>query len=1795
MRRLFASLLWCSGFAVLFCALQAEDAKRVAVLDFVLQDSPGSHDAATTDFSRAVQARLLAGAGFAWVERQEFERLSREADLGGVGRGDPATAVRLGKLARADLLLRGDIATQASGAGQLNLEVVDLKRAEVMAIRAIPMSLTPRRRLQVTAAEVNAAASGALAALQEAAHKVEQVGSAVAIAPLYFKNISRADRAGFIGERVRQALVAAATPDSGMRVLQFPRPAQAGEESSLVLAGLTDADPNAWQQVADAYVWGTIKEDGVDGVEFADVPVTVTLQVLDKVGGLREVVWTGPVKTLDAGLGQLARDVNKAVHDGRAAPPVSGVSRQKIAEDLRQRAAEIWKGIMQEQVRVRPAGMYVNYLDSTPGRQLFAYQLSLLEMACFFNPLDAGLQQARLEAAWTSNPAQPLATLRGHWLRVADYEAQAMRFGKRADGAADPAWSRVRAKQLIELVAALDRAPWTHAAGAASPEDIQRQRRAAVLRWTEIVTAPGLVALATDDDDKATMEELNSLKDTAGDLVTTREVMERALPALKKVVGRFLKDPSQDQARQQFINALYSVYDAYGEYDHLKELLDASWAAGTPPSPTAQLRPPPPARSDRPWKPAAQSVPPPIPAGPAAPLPVLETSAQEINVWPSMGYFQFMRGSQGFRRTGSGLIDTLTWHDGRLWIAQSGQPLPREEGPANPQGGSTLWRYDPARHVSEYMTPALGGHSPVRAMLPAGADLWLALDADGVFRRSGADAAVQRFRAEDGVMSPRMLAAQAGHDELFFLGGTPPNYSISRYSTSTGKWSGMQVPPSTLPANMQGGLMGLPAIPGIGGPPAPQLAACGEWLCVGTPAASFYHLPTNTWTNLLAPADGPRGPAQPATITVFSLVTADDAGFWLGNPGQLVFLDPRAPEARKTIALPGNPLAAAHHGPWLWLLIANNAGIQLVLVDKAAATVAGAAPLPQGWFNKLAVTDDRVWAGGSKLLEIALRKPRPADGKTGEATAAKPDIFQAVWQGDGARLAETLSANPDVNQASASGWTPLMTAIASGRKDLAEQLLARHATPNLMTANGQSALQLAVEKGDAGLVDLLLMHGADANLRLPLRVQGLPPVRQPMEDLALPEESKFFPSQATGLTAALTSEGTVALAWQEHDNRPQVRYQVTRNSALIADLPPGAGRFVDRQPAWGAGEVTYSVLAWNISGRNAQGDAPRIGENEKLFPEAKLAMPATPPPSVVRLAGNFTVGGPAVALPLRVAWRPALAMAAALGQEEIVQRFVAAGADLNLRDALGETPLMATVREGKYTAARRLLAAGADATGASTANETAAGIAYLRHDDETFFWDLMVALPAAARAREASTLMIEAADRGQIKDLELLRSLGGDFNAVGPQGETALSRAIARDQEAMALWLLDQGFVLHRTIRQSSGPEQTDRVIWAAAVRNNRPAVVKRLLSAGCDPNLKVDGKPLVILAAELKAFETLVLLRDAGADLSQPTSEGRTLVQFLPEDQARALLPGKTTGSWPMPRGKDGYTAAWTHPAKAADPAKQPLTEQLVAACKAGDVVAAAAAIRAGAEIDQQGEDGLTALHHALMAQHPAAVRLLVAEGASVNVTSRGGNSPLNFAIQNGQQMEMIEFLLAQGADPNACGERGYAALYSAVVTPNHAALTRLLATSAAVNLHWMDYDTGHLRSALTMALLKGDEEGTAKLLAAGANPRAQTYSFVQVENATRQENKPSLLMFAAYGRKLALVKQMIALGQDPKFKTHEGYDALAWAATAKAKEVVEYLLPLSDHKGRALESAREKGYTDIAQLLEQAGYQAL
>ena len=95
---------------------------------------------------------------------------------------------------------------------------------------------------------------------------------------------------------------------------------------------------------------------------------------------------------------------------------------------------------------------------------------------------------------------------------------------------------------------------------------------------------------------------------------------------------------------------------------------------------------------------------------------------------------------------------------------------------------------------------------------------------------------------------------------------------------------------------------------------------------------------------------------------------------------------------------------------------------------------------------------------------------------------------------------------------------------------------------------------------------------------------------------------------------------------------------------------------------------------------------------------------------------------------------------------------------------------------------------------------------------------------------------------------------------------------------------------------------------------------------------------------------------------------------------------------------------------------------DRLWDAAIAGDTLGIAEAIGAGAAIDsldtRRNPNGRRALNWAAWYDRMAAVRLLVARGAAVNLANRTGNTPLHHAAENGA-IEAARALLAAGADP--------------------------------------------------------------------------------------------------------------------------------------------------------------------------------
>jgi uncharacterized protein len=92
---------------------------------------------------------------------------------------------------------------------------------------------------------------------------------------------------------------------------------------------------------------------------------------------------------------------------------------------------------------------------------------------------------------------------------------------------------------------------------------------------------------------------------------------------------------------------------------------------------------------------------------------------------------------------------------------------------------------------------------------------------------------------------------------------------------------------------------------------------------------------------------------------------------------------------------------------------------------------------------------------------------------------------------------------------------------------------------------------------------------------------------------------------------------------------------------------------------------------------------------------------------------------------------------------------------------------------------------------------------------------------------------------------------------------------------------------------------------------------------------------------------------------------------------------------------------------------------------------------LKTGADVHASDKNGVTALHHAVRFRSPAAVKVLIEQGADVNrACRRNGSTPLHrAATQTGAPgtagrsqaaAEIIRLLLAAGADPSIRNKLG-------------------------------------------------------------------------------------------------------------------------------------------------------------------------
>ena len=128
-------------------------------------------------------------------------------------------------------------------------------------------------------------------------------------------------------------------------------------------------------------------------------------------------------------------------------------------------------------------------------------------------------------------------------------------------------------------------------------------------------------------------------------------------------------------------------------------------------------------------------------------------------------------------------------------------------------------------------------------------------------------------------------------------------------------------------------------------------------------------------------------------------------------------------------------------------------------------------------------------------------------------------------------------------------------------------------------------------------------------------------------------------------------------------------------------------------------------------------------------------------------------------------------------------------------------------------------------------------------------------------------------------------------------------------------------------------------------------------------------------------------------------------------------------------------------------------LTRKLAAAGQRGDMDAVGKLIAEGANVNEQGLDGVTPLIWAVAGRKPEAVRRLLRAGAKPDVRDDYGHTALILAARLGEPSVAMA-LIAGGADVNARGSDGRTALHHAVYARDAETVKRLLAAGANPNL---------------------------------------------------------------------------------------------------------------------------------------------
>ena len=424
-------------------------------------------------------------------------------------------------------------------------------------------------------------------------------------------------------------------------------------------------------------------------------------------------------------------------------------------------------------------------------------------------------------------------------------------------------------------------------------------------------------------------------------------------------------------------------------------------------------------------------------------------------------------------------------------------------------------------------------------------------------------------------------------------------------------------------------------------------------------------------------------------------------------------------------------------------------------------------------------------------------------------------------------------------------------------------------------------------------------------------------------------------------------------------------------------------------------------------------------------------------------------------------------------------------------------------------------------------------------------------LSVAGLVAESSDLrLLEAVERGDKKAVRSLLEQHADVNAPQPDGATALHWAAHRDDLETADLLIRAGANVNVANDYGVTP-------LSLACTNRNAAMVDRLLQAGADANAAKPTEETVLMTCARTGTVQAVksLLVHAANPNAQETRRGQTALMWaLAEKHSQVVSALIEHGADVHARSKTGFTP-------------------LLFAAQQGDLESAQLLQGAGADVNAATPEHGNVLTVASASGHEALSIFLLDKGAEPNTADGNGVTPLHHAMQralailNGLKYdpyyrpeppnmpELVQALLAHGADPNAQITKGY------LLGPNEVSISMVGATP------------------FFLAAVSADAAIMRVLAADGADPKIRT-----------EENIPPLMAAAGAARGLGqgtirsrtgspeeAVKVAVQLGADVNAYNKQGQTAMHAAASTGEDAIVQFL---ADH-GAKVDAVDESGQT--------------